>query len=204
MLQPAVVGNYQTRKKKKKVIKKSGLKVHYSCCRSLTFMGEIWKCFYSNLKYVELNGNHCKLWRFKQASLYLFLPLAPCYLLYKSISIAFSSSIQDTAVYHLSYSHYIFSFLWKTILSSIKDLLTKGNRNKNLRWHNAAKCFPYTCIIQFSLPLLSKLCWKISVVYIRLCVPWPIAHLTLRFPSFLLPPTASLVCTSSSYYFLCW
>lgn len=172
-------------------------------------MGEIWKPFYSNMKFIERNGNHCKLWRFKQASLYLceawlFLPLAPYYLLYKSISIAFSCSIQDTAVYHLSYSHYILSFLWKTILSSIKDLLTKGNRNKNLRWLNAAKCFLYTCIIQFSLLLLSKLCWKISVVYICLCVPQPIAHLTLRFPSFLLPPTTSLVSTSSSYYFLCW
>lgn len=194
---------------RKMVIKISGLKVRYSCCGSLIFMGEIWECFYSNLKYFELNGNHWTLWRFRQASLYLceawlFLPLALYYLLYKSISIAFSCCIQDTAVYHLSYSHYIFSFLWKTILSSIKDLLTKGNKNKNLRWHNAAKCFPNTCIIQFSLPLLSKLCWKISVVYVCLCVPQPIAHLTLRFPSFLLPPTASLVCTSSSYYFLCW
>lgn len=172
-------------------------------------MGEIWKPFYSNMKFIELNGNHCKLWRFKLASLYLceawlFLLLAPYYLPYKSISIAFSCSIQDTAVYHLSYSHYILSFLWKTILSSIKDLLTKGNMNKNLRWLNAAKCFLYTCIIQFSLLLLSKLCWKISVVYVCLCVPQPIAHLTLRFPSFLLPPTTSLVSTSSSYYFLCW
>lgn len=107
-------GKLSNQKKKKKIIQKPGVKVHYSC-GSLTFMGEIWKCFYWNLKYVELNANHCKLWRFKQASLYLceawlFLPLAPYYLLYKSISIAFSCCIQDTAVYHLSYSHYISPF----------------------------------------------------------------------------------------------
>lgn len=101
----------------------------------------------------------------------MFLPLALYYLLYKSISIAFSCCIQDTAVYHLSYSHDILSFLWKTIVSSIKGLLTKGNRSKNLRWHNAAKCFLYTCIIQLSHPLLSKLCLKTSLVYIFLCAP---------------------------------
>lgn len=82
-------------------------------------------------------------------------------------------------------------------MSSIKDLLTKGNRSKNLRWHNAAKCFLHTCIIWLCHPLLSKLCWKTSLVYIFFCVPWPIAYLTLRFPSFLLPLPPSLLSTHS-------
>lgn len=105
---------------------------------------------------------------------WLFLFLTLHYLLYKSINITFSCRTQDTAVYHLSYSHDILSFLWKTIMSSIKDLLTKVNRSKNLTGHNAAKCFLYTWIIWFRLPLVSKLCWKMSCLsslLLFVCVP---------------------------------
>ena len=55
----------------------------------------------------------------------------------------FFLSIQDAAAYHSSHSHVISAFLWKTIVSSVKDLLTGENGGPG--WNNAAKCLLYTC-----------------------------------------------------------
>lgn len=111
--------------KKKMVIQKTGLKVHYRCCGSLTFMGEIWKCFYSNwstLSWMPITANY------EDASKLFYICVRPdCFFLLLHII----CSTNPLALLFLAASKILQSITWAihiTFFLSLEDNLVFNQR----------------------------------------------------------------------------